>query len=294
MEIKITNIYSNEGSKTNNLIGDHGQSFLITTDKETILMDTGTSSDILLHNMDQLGILPTEISKIFFSHGHYDHSRALPGLLDNIKVNESIPVFGHPNILEKKVGKMAFIKKDLGFPTLKEDQKKKIDFQLNKDSLELATGVTTTGEIADRPHRDGTEQAALHEESGKFVSDPVIDDQSLIIDTKDGLIILTGCCHAGLLNTLEHVTKMKKKPIKAIIGGTHMVRFSKKEVNEVAEKLKEDYGSPVLYLNHCTDHLPKPLTYVVKKTPATKFLREIFGSELVKSCPVGFSIVFEI
>ena len=119
----------------------------------------------------------------------------------------------------------------------------------------------------------------------------MLDDQSLVLDTTEGLVLITGCCHAGLLNTMEHVQKMINKPFKAIIGGTHMVRFSKEEVEQVADVLEKEYGLPDLYLNHCTDNLPIPL---IKKTPVTKILKKRFGENKVKTCSVGTEFIFEI
>lgn len=294
MKVVVKNVYSNEGFTSKNLKGDHGQSFYIEIDNNAILIDTGTKGKILLQNMYELGISPDTIDKIFLTHGHYDHTLGLSGLLDAINPANPIPIIGHPGILEKKIAKIAFIKKNIGFPELTEEQKNKIDLQLTLEPVELVNGLTTTGEISIRPYRDGSEKSALHYKDDEFVADPVIDDQSVVLDTKEGLVLVTGCCHAGLLNTLAHVKRMKNKPFKTIIGGTHMVRFSQKEVSEVADVLEQEYGAPDLYLNHCTDNLPKPLSLVVKKTKATELLRERFGNEKVKDCPVGTKLTFKI
>lgn len=291
MQASIINIYSNESLNNRNLKEAHGQSFLITIDDEKILFDTGGNSDVLLHNMNELGISPNDITKILLSHGHSDHTLGLPGLLDSINPLNPIPVYGHPSLTEKKVLKLAFVKKDIGFPKLSEDQKRKIDLKLTREPIELANGLTSTGEILTRPNRDGSEPNALHLSDDNFEVDPVLDDQSVVLNTKEGLVLLTGCCHAGLLNTLEHVKKMNDKPFKAIIGGTHMVRFTTEEVIQVGDILEKDFGLPDLYLNHCTDHLPIPL---VKKTPVTKILKNKFGEQKVNRCVVGTELKFEI
>lgn len=291
MQVEITNVYANETLDNDNLKGDHGQSFYISIGDENILFDTGAKSEILLHNMNELGINPNDINKIFLSHGHYDHTLGLPGLLDAIDPTDPVPVYGHPSLTEKKLIKIALIKKNIGYPKLSEVQQRKIDLQLIREPVDLATGLTSTGEILARPHRDGREPNALHQFGENLEVDPVLDDQSLVLDSKEGLVLITGCCHAGLLNTLSHVEKMNDKPFKAIIGGTHMVRFSTSEVKQTADILEKEYGLPDLYLNHCTDHLPIPF---VKKTPVTKILKERFGEEKVHTCYVGTELTFEI
>ncbi|MFX1283410.1 MAG: MBL fold metallo-hydrolase [Promethearchaeota archaeon] len=291
MKVKITNVFTNEFPDNKNLKGGHGQAFYISTGDENILFDTGANSEILLHNMNELGVSPDNITKIIFSHGHYDHTHGLPGLLDSINPVSPIPVYGHPSITESKVFKMNLIERNIGFPKLSEEQQKKIDFHLISDPIELAEGLTSTGEITHRPHRDGREPNAYHKVGETLEVDPVVDDQSVVLDTKEGLVLITGCCHAGLLNTLEHVTKLKNKPFKAIIGGTHMVRFSKNEVEQVANVLEEKYGVPDLYLNHCTDNFPLPS---VKKTPVTKILKQRFGTAKIRTCAVGTELNFEI
>ncbi|MFX1517401.1 MAG: MBL fold metallo-hydrolase [Promethearchaeota archaeon] len=291
MKATITNVYTNESPDGKKLKGAHGQAFYISVGDENILFDTGGNSEILIHNMNELGLSPDTITKIVLSHGHYDHTHGLPGLLDLINPVNPIPVFGHPSITEEKVFKMAAIKRNIGFPDLLEEQQRKIDFQLTSDPIKLAEGITMTGEISKRPHRDGREPNAYHKVNETLEVDPVIDDQSIVLDTKEGLVLITGCCHAGLLNTLEHVQKMNNKPFKAILGGTHMVRYSKEEVEQVANILDEKYGLPDLYLNHCTDHFPLRF---VKKTPVTKILRQRFGATKVRTCDVGTELIFEI
>ncbi|MHA2073975.1 MAG: MBL fold metallo-hydrolase [Candidatus Hodarchaeales archaeon] len=268
MEAKITNVYTNEAKKGGHLIGDHGQAFHIKIDNQNVLFDTGTKSDVLLHNMNILGLSPHVIDKIVFSHGHFDHTAGLPGLLDNVNPSSPIPVFGSPCMVEKKIFKLAFIKKDISFPSLSENQKSKIQLKLSKKPIELVRSLTTTGEISYRPYKDGREPNAYHLlTDGTMEVDPMVDDQSLILHTKEGLVIITGCCHAGLLNTLEHIQKLHK------------------------DNLEQKFNTPDLNLNHCTDNFPFPLG---RKTQGTKILKNRFGDDKVKICTVGTSFIFQI
>ncbi len=199
-------------------------------------------------------------------------------------------IFAHPNFQEKKIVKLLFIKKPLGVPDLTQKQEEKLDFQLNKGSQQITPNLKTTGEILERNEKDGVEPNAMHFENGSLVVDPVLDDISLVLSTKKGEVIIAGCAHSGILNICKYVKKTTKRKIIAIIGGTHMVRYTREEVMHVAEQFENKYDCPDLYLNHCTDKLPLPL---VKKTKAIDILRKRFGKEKVKNCYVGTKITFE-
>jgi len=287
-DIEIINLYSNIARPGSNLTGDHGQSFLIKTGDERILMDTGSSGKILLHNMRSLGIEPDMITSIILSHGHYDHTAGLPDFLDARTKSDPLQVVAHPDIREKKRLKFLFIKRSIGFPELTAEQEAKLNFIFDKEPREMEH-LRTTGEIKERKERDGVEPNAQHLENGKFVVDPVHDDLSVIISTASGQVIITGCAHAGILNICNHAKKTSDQPIRAIIGGTHMVRYSEEEVMTIADKLEKDYDHPDLYLNHCTDKLPVKF---LKQTKAIDILRKRFGEEKVKNCFVGTRLSF--
>lgn len=289
MKVEVLNVYSNETEKGSKLKGDHGQSFLISTPDEKILFDTGAKGKILMHNMKVLEIDPDEIDKVVFSHGHFDHTGGFPSFLDN-RTKPGLKVYAHPLVQEKKTGKMGPIKMDLGFPKLTNEQKAKIEFIFSKDPVEIATCIKTTGEISERPEIDGTEPKAMHNENGKLVVDPVLDDLSLVVDTKDGLAIIAGCAHSGILNILNYVRKAYNKNISTIVGGTHMVSYSEEDVLYVSDVLKNDYKVPDLYLNHCTDKLPIPFA---KKTKAFDIIKNYYVNGLVEKCWVGTKLVFE-
>lgn len=290
MNVAIINLYSNEKEGNSILKSDHGQSFLISIGDEKILFDLGKKSDILLHNMAELQISPDSITKLVLSHGHNDHTGGLPGFIDKLSKNQKLPLFAHPDFQETKIGKLAFIKIPLGCPDLTQEQKERLDFDLSKQPQQIAPNLKTTGEIKERDEKDGVEPNAMHFENGSLVVDPILDDISLVLSTKKGEVIIAGCAHSGILNICKYVKKTTKRKIIAIIGGTHMVRYTKEEVMHVADQFENEYDYPDLYLNHCTDKLPIPL---VKKTKAIDILRKRFGREKVKNCYVGTKITFE-
>lgn len=121
--------------------------------------------------------------------------------------------------------------------------------------MEILPKLSTTGEIpvAERPEKPGIAKGAFHEADGRREWDPILDDISLILQAKDGLVLIAGCCHAGLLNTCKRATELFITKIQAIVGGTHMLEYSKEDVEHVGDVLENAYGTPELHLNHCTD-----------------------------------------
>ena len=293
MQAKILNLFSNIVATNNkNLKGGHGQSFLITIDGENILYDTGVDGKTLLNNMEALSISPDDITKLVLSHGHTDHTGGMPDLLDKRNAKKKLTLIAHPSFREKKIYKILHIfKKQHRCPSLTKSQEDKLDINLTTQSLQLASNLRTTGEITERNEKDGLEPNAMHLEKGKYVADPVLDDLSLILSTKKGEVIITGCAHSGILNICNYVKQTSSNKIHAIIGGTHMVRYSEEDVKSVASKLEGEYDNPNLYLNHCTDYFPDPF---VKKTKATNILRKELEKDKIKDCFVGTEIQFEL
>jgi 7,8-dihydropterin-6-yl-methyl-4-(beta-D-ribofuranosyl)aminobenzene 5'-phosphate synthase len=283
MDVKITNIYSNIGQPEKNLKGSYGNGFYLEFGSEKILFDVGWKGNVLLHNLNELNINIDEIGKIVFSHGHMDHTKALPTFLKLRDPSKKITIIGHPGIMEKKRAKRFGLRLfNIGFPKLSHKKKSKINFQFSKEPVKINEFLTFTGEISNRPDKNGTHKQMLHFENGVWESDSLLDDASLVLETKDGLVVIGGCMHSGILNTCKFVNNMfNGKKIISVIGGTHMMGFNEKELEHVGKELKDKYGSPMLYLNHCTG----------EKT--IKQLSLKFGSEIVVPCPVGTTLTYD-
>ena len=282
MIVKILNVFNNNVLPETSLKGKHGNAFYFEMEDERFLFDTGADGNILLHNLNELNISPDYIDKIIFSHGHDDHTIGLHDFMKARTIQDKITIIGHPLLTEKKYLRFLRLRISyIGFPKLDQDIENKINYTLSRNSIQINGYLSTTGEITNRPFKDGTAKYMVHRENGKWVKDPLLDDLSLVLKTTKGLVLICGCCHAGLLNTCAHVTKIFKEPISTIIGGTHMMFFSKKEVLHVAESLKRDYNSPQLYLNHCTGKRK------------IKILKQYFGAKIVKPCVVGTELRFE-
>ena len=283
MDVKITNIYNNEVLPGKGLKSGHGECFHIAMGDRQVLLDVGWKGGKLTHNMKKLGINTDAIEKLVFSHGHMDHTGGLKSFLKMRTAQKPVQIIAHPSALEPKSAKIFVFHIPMGLPKLSKELTEKTEFHLTKDSVEVLPNLATTGEItiAERLEKPGIVTGAFHKINGRREWDPVIDDLSLVLQAKDGLVLVTGCCHAGLLNTCARATQLFNRKIIAILGGTHMLEYSQEDVDHVGEVLEKKYGTPQLYLNHCTG----------KK--AIERLKSKFGTEVVHDCHVGTEVVFK-
>ncbi len=283
MDVKIINVYNNDALPARELKSGHGESFHITLGGKQVLFDVGWKGSKFMHNMKMLGIDADDIDMLVLSHGHRDHTGGLKSFLKARAGGTQMPIYAHPDALEPKMGKIWIFRIPMGLPRLKQELAEKVQFKLSRTSVEVLPKLFVTGEIPieERLEKPGIVKAASHRVDGQWKWDPVIDDQSLVLQTGDGVVLMTGCCHAGLLNTCAKVTRLFDSRIKAILGGTHMLEYSEEDIEHVGEVLERVYGTPELYLNHCTGK------------EAIGKLRERFGSEIVHDCHVGTEMVFK-
>jgi 7,8-dihydropterin-6-yl-methyl-4-(beta-D-ribofuranosyl)aminobenzene 5'-phosphate synthase len=152
---------------------------------------------------------------------------------------------------------------------------------LSDEPQEIVPCVWTTGVIRDRPDRLGQSTHHVVREGEGWVPDPYEDDASLVIHLDAGLILLCGCCHAGLPNTLAHVARVFDRPILAVAGGTHLASARVEDLQRVIEVLSEIESLQRVYLNHCSGEM------------AFHILRRALGSEVVRGCPAGARLELE-
>jgi 7,8-dihydropterin-6-yl-methyl-4-(beta-D-ribofuranosyl)aminobenzene 5'-phosphate synthase len=144
MKVEILNLYSNIPKPDSNLVGDHGQSFLIKYGNKQLLFDVGTSGKKLLHNMKELEVHPDDISLLVLSHGHYDHTGGLPEFIDARSNKEPLRIIAHPKIFAKRRIKIAFFGIPSKFPKLTEEQQAKVKFDFDTNPQELTDFILTS------------------------------------------------------------------------------------------------------------------------------------------------------
>jgi len=275
--MELTCLVDNTVAMASPFWGEHGLSFLIETKGRRILFDAGQSGTVLMHNLEKVKLRPKDLSAVVLSHGHCDHTGGLPDLLES---SSGLPVIGHPAVLDERF-RMRKKKPPVpvGFPMSRKKLDKLTDLRLRDKPFEVMPCLWTTGGILKRAEPEGRGPKHVILRKGEYIPDPYLDDLSLVWQADDGLVVILGCAHAGLLNILAQVRETFAGPVKALIGGTHLQEADEGQLNHVIEVLARDYPGLRLYPNHCTGN--KGFLALV----------EAFGSA-VQPCPTGTVLEF--
>lgn len=249
-EIRITCLIDNLIVQDSRLFAEHGLSIHIETSDGRILFDTGQSGKILSHNARMLGIDLAQIDALVISHAHYDHTGGLRRILQSIGLR--IPLYAHPDIFRPRFSMKQGAYQSIGLGVTREDLEEKLTVSLSSVPEQVLPNVWTTGGIVERPYFEGRSAHHFVRSNGTHRPDPYQDDMSLVIETEGGLVVICGCCHAGLLNTLRHVRNVFGREITAVIGGFHLISASDAEIETAIEELRTHYHTPRLYPGHCT------------------------------------------
>jgi 7,8-dihydropterin-6-yl-methyl-4-(beta-D-ribofuranosyl)aminobenzene 5'-phosphate synthase len=251
--VKVTVLVEDSVNKPD-LTAKHGLSFLVETtsagSNSKILMDAGPPPDIALHNANVLKVDISHLDAIVISHGHYDHAGGLVEILKDIR--RPTPVVVHPLAFAPKFS----LKPDLRFIGPDFDQRSVRDARgvllLARNSVPIATGVITSGEVSRETDFEKVEGFWTIKDQ-RFAQDQMTDDQALLINVREkGLVIISGCAHAGIVNTVRHAQKIAgTNSIHAIIGGCHLANADDKRIQATLDQLVK-IQPKWLYPCHCT------------------------------------------
>lgn len=249
MKVEITILVDNT-TPAPGFIGEYGYSALVTVDNKKILFDTG-SADALLTNSKLLGLKPDEFDDIVISHGHFDHTGAVIPILEQYG---SKTIYAHSNIFAKRPIMLGNNKiRDIGC-TFTEQEAIDADgkFVFIDNFSEIFPNIYLTGEVSRITDYEDVGAKFQCEKDGELIDDKLIDDMALIVNHPDGLIIISGCAHSGVINIIEHALKKTgRNKILAFIGGTHLITASEERMNKTVAALRE-YSISQIIVSHCT------------------------------------------
>ncbi|OFV68688.1 MAG: beta-lactamase domain-containing protein [Candidatus Syntrophoarchaeum caldarius] len=260
MKTRIITLSENTPAR-DGFIGEYGLSVLIERGSEKILFDTGQGT-ACVRNADLMGVKLDDIGIIILSHGHYDHTGGLKSVLHR---TGRVDVYAHPDIFCKRYAIRGDHKRSIGIPFERSElEALGARFILSRDPVHL-NDIIISGEIKRQTAFELPDPALFIEDQGTLKPDPFADDQAIAIKTSDGLIIILGCAHSGMVNTIAQLIELTREDrIHTIIGGTHLMFAEKRQIEASIKYLKSiEVGK--IGVSHCTGH------------EASNRLKEAFG-----------------
>jgi len=249
MEIKITTL--SENTANYGYLAEWGLSILVEIDNLKILMDTGLSFSVV-HNAQLMGVDLSTIDRIVLSHSHADHTG---GLREVLKIKGKVEVIAHPDVWASKYTRRDGQKEEqyIGIPFSREElESLGARFNLTREPVYISESIMTTGEIPMVSGYEEVENNLFIKKGDALYQDQLADDLALLIDTDFGLVVILGCAHRGIVNTLRRAQSLTgKELVYAAIGGTHLFRASEERIGQTIADLKQ-MGIQKLGVSHCT------------------------------------------
>jgi len=240
-------------------LAEHGLSCLLKvyagSEEHVVLMDAGISATCLFHNADLLKVDLSQVESVVLSHGHFDHFGGLLELLNSAP--KGIPLVLHPEAFLQRRLNAPVIGRPLDMPALDEEALKETGAVLHqtKEASTLASDlVLVTGEVERVTDFERGFPWAEAKMDDDWVVDPFHDDQGVAVKVKDrGLVVIGGCSHAGIINTVRHVQKVAgTDAVHAVLGGFHLSGpIFEPIVGQTIQEMKK-IGPAFVVPMHCT------------------------------------------
>jgi len=250
MKLGITTLSENTVAMPN-LLAEWGLSILVETDTVNVLLDTGSSISAS-HNADILGVDLGKIDGLVLSHGHFDHTGGLRQVL--LKMRKRVEIIAHPDVWAAKYARRRGQEaRYIGIPFRQQElESLGADFNLTTKPVKITDNIMTTGEVPTVTEFEEIDPYLCVKEDTDFKPDKLLDDQALIINTEQGLVVVLGCAHRGIINTLYHAQQLTGvKQIQMVVGGCHLIGASEERIMLTITALRE-LGVSRIGVSHCT------------------------------------------
>ncbi len=269
--VRVTILVENRSERAD-LGAEHGFAALVESPDGAVLFDTG-ASDLVVRNARALRADLRGVNAVALSHGHYDHCGGLSAVLEEL--DPEVKVFAHPAALERKYavrpGKPT---RSIGMPQIPGGSR----LSLSAGTQEVLPGMVLLGQIP--------RSTAYEDTGGPFFLDPdganpdfLPDDTSLLVATPSGPVLITGCAHSGIVNTVHSAAALLgEKRFAAILGGMHLTDASARRIDRTISDLSE-FEVGLIFPAHCTGNA------------AREAFRDAYG-ERYRECPVGTVLEF--
>jgi len=236
-----------EDTPSGHFRSEHGLALWINYGDKQILFDTG-QSNLLLNNAEILNIDLADTGAIVISHGHYDHTGGLSTVLD---IAAKAKIYLHPAAAEPKFSQKASITKYIGMSDSTKRIIQRCHVIWTATPAQIFPGMSVTGQVPRMNDYEDVGGAFFVDENCQK-PDQLLDDQTLFIESSKGLIVVFGCAHAGVVNTLDYISKLTgEKSIYAVIGGMHLLNASPIRIASTIETFKKYRVQKIVPL-HCT------------------------------------------
>lgn len=261
METKLTVIVDN--IPCGDIKGEWGLSILAEYNGKKILADVG-ASELFAENMDKLGFSVADVDYASLSHAHYDHANGMPHFF---KDNQKAKFYLRESAAENCYAKKFFFRKYIGIPRrVLTDYAERIEFV--SGDYKLCDGVYLIGHKTEGLEKIGRREMMYQRTANGWKPDNFSHEQSLVLDTDKGLVIINCCSHGGAVNIINEVkATFPEKHVYGLIGGFHLFNKSEEEIKSVAAEI-EKTGIDFVCTGHCT------------KDRAYKIMKEILGDRL--------------